>query len=374
MRTISELPRDERRRRTRTLFDQARRATEPRRVQLLSDVVLANLPVARSIARRYVGRGIPAEDLEQVAYVALVRAVHRFQADRSEDFLTFAVPTIRGELKRWFRDHGWMVRPPRPVQELQASIQKVRAEATEELDDATVAARLGCTEAEVREAQAARGCFTPSSLDAPVGDGDSGLVLGDTLASGEDHLDRTELRFMLTEALKTLTPPIFLAIVEEAHKLNLPVGAHNVTLANAKLLMKAGVEGWLHLPVRMGEVPDDELLGIIRDRIARSDRPKMWFNPGAGTGAATREDWNDPLLRDTISPAQIQAQVGEQLARITPQSVERARQNLKTMGANNALKLRAAGMKIVNGSDTGQTRCRDGGRPLCSLEPFPGPS
>jgi imidazolonepropionase-like amidohydrolase len=134
------------------------------------------------------------------------------------------------------------------------------------------------------------------------------------------------------------------------------VAAHNITLANAKLLMKAGVEGWLHLPVRMGEVPDDELIGIIKDRIARNDRPKMWFNPGAGTGAATREDWNDPLLRDTISPAQIQKQVGEQLARITPQSVERARQNLKTMGANNALKLRAAGMKIVNGSDTGQTR------------------
>ena len=156
--------------------------------------------------------------------------------------------------------------------------------------------------------------------------------------------------------LKTLTPPLFLAIVDEAHKLNIPVAAHNITLANAKLLMKAGVEGWLHLPVRMGEVPDDELLGIIKDRIARNDRPKMWFNPGAGTGAASREDWNDPLLRDTISPAQIEAQVGQQLSRITPQSLERARQNVKTMGATNALKLRAAGMKIVNGSDTGQTR------------------
>ena len=156
--------------------------------------------------------------------------------------------------------------------------------------------------------------------------------------------------------LKTLTPPLFLAIVDEAHKVNIPVAAHNVTLANAKLLMRAGVEGWLHLPVRMGEVPDDELIGIIKDRIAKNDRPNIWFNPGAGTGAASREDWNDPLLRETISPAQIQAQVGDQLSRLTPQSVERARQTLKAMGANNALKLRAAGMKIVNGSDTGQTR------------------
>ncbi|PYS24439.1 MAG: hypothetical protein DMG11_24415 [Acidobacteria bacterium] len=155
---------------------------------------------------------------------------------------------------------------------------------------------------------------------------------------------------------KKLTPPLYLAIVDEAHKYNVPVAVHNVTLADAKLLMKAGVEGWLHLPVRNGEVPDDELLSIIRDRIARRDRPNLWFNPGAGSAASSREDWNDPLLRETISPQQIQEHWGEQLAKMTPQSVERARQNLKQMGATNALKLRAAGMKVVLGSDTGQTR------------------
>lgn len=206
MRTISELPRDERRRRTRALFDQARAAEEPERAELLSDIVVANLPVARSIARRYAGRGISAEDLEQVAYVALVRAVHRFQVDQSEDFLTYAVPTIRGEIKRWFRDHGWMVRPPRHLQELQASIQQIRAEAAEDLDDAALAERIGCTETEVREALAARGCFAPSSLDAPVGDGDGGLVLGDTLASPDGHIEATETRFMLEQALRTLSP------------------------------------------------------------------------------------------------------------------------------------------------------------------------
>ena len=82
----------------------------------------------------------------------------------------------------------------------------------------------------------------------------------------------------------------------------------------------------------------------------------MWFNPGAGSAASSREDWDDPLLRETVSPQQIQQQWGDQLARMTPQSVERARQNIKQMGATNALKLRAAGMKIVLGSDTGQTR------------------
>jgi imidazolonepropionase-like amidohydrolase len=155
---------------------------------------------------------------------------------------------------------------------------------------------------------------------------------------------------------KKLTPPMYLAIIEEAHKYNVPVAAHNVTLADAKLLMRAGVEGWLHLPVRNGEVPDEELLGIIKERIVKRDRPNMWFNPGAGTSASSREDWDDPLLRDTISPEQIQAQVGDQLAKMTPDSVDRARKSLREMGASNALKLRAAGMKIVLGSDTGQTR------------------
>jgi len=82
----------------------------------------------------------------------------------------------------------------------------------------------------------------------------------------------------------------------------------------------------------------------------------MWFNPGAGSAATAKEDWNDPLLRETVSAQQIQEHWGEQLARMTPESVARARQNLKQMGATNALKLRAAGMKITLGSDTGQTR------------------
>lgn len=153
-----------------------------------------------------------------------------------------------------------------------------------------------------------------------------------------------------------LTPPMYLAIIEEAHKFNVPVAAHNVTLADAKQLMRAGVEGWLHIPVRGGETPDDELIAIIKDRIAKKNRPNMWFNPGAGSAATSREDWNDPLLRETISAQQIQEHWGDALARMTPDSVARARQNLKQMGASNALKLRDAGMKIVLGSDTGQTR------------------
>jgi imidazolonepropionase-like amidohydrolase len=82
----------------------------------------------------------------------------------------------------------------------------------------------------------------------------------------------------------------------------------------------------------------------------------MWFHPNVGSSTASREDWDDPLIRETISPEQIQLHWGEQLAKLTPESVERARRNLRELGVNNALKLRDAGMKIVLGSDTGQSR------------------
>src|SRR2546425_1104948 len=98
--------------------------------------------------------------------------------------------------------------------------------------------------------------------------------------------------------VQKLTPPLYLAIIEEAHKNNIPVAAHNVTLADAKQLMRAGVEGWLHLPVRNGEVPDDELIAIVKERIAKKDRPNIWFNPGAGSAASSRDVWDDPLLRE----------------------------------------------------------------------------
>ena len=78
---------------------------------------------------------------------------------------------------------------------------------------------------------------------------------------------------------KTLTPDLYRAIADEAHKFNVPVAVHNVTLADAKELMRAGVEGWLHVPVREGEIVDDEIIGIVKDRMSRNDRPVMWMTP-----------------------------------------------------------------------------------------------
>ena len=160
---------------------------------------------------------------------------------------------------------------------------------------------------------------------------------------------------------KTLTPELYRAVAEEAHRYNLPVGVHNVTLANAKELMRAGVEGWLHVPVRGGEAADEELIAIVKDRIAKNDRPKMWMTPSLitqwmNTQGGTRPAWlDDPLLQAAYSPADIEQHWGEPLRKMTARDVAAARQSFDE-DARNAMRLRAAGMTIVNGTDTGQTR------------------
>jgi imidazolonepropionase-like amidohydrolase len=164
---------------------------------------------------------------------------------------------------------------------------------------------------------------------------------------------------------QTLTPPLYRAIIEEAHKYDVPVGVHNVTLADAKELMRAGVEGWLHVPVRGGEAVDDELIAIVKERIAKNERPRIWMTPSlitawmrtswVNTPDGQRPAWlDDPLLQATYSPQQIEAYWGKPPQRqgIINRDVAR---DFELLGRN-AMTLRAAGMRIVTGTDTGQTQ------------------
>ena len=87
-----------------------------------------HLDLAHAEAARYRSRGIPLDDLRQVAALALTKAARGYDVTTGHDFLSYAVPTIRGELRKHFRDHGWMIRPPRRIQELQARINAAEAE------------------------------------------------------------------------------------------------------------------------------------------------------------------------------------------------------------------------------------------------------
>jgi imidazolonepropionase-like amidohydrolase len=180
--------------------------------------------------------------------------------------------------------------------------------------------------------------------------------------------------------IKTLPPPLYRVIADEAHKHNVPVGVHNVTLANAKELLRAGVEGWLHVPVRGGESVDQEIIGIVRDRIARNDHPVMWITPSlhpgwmtaswVNTPAGRHPAWlDDPLLSATYPPQQI-AEAFTEAQKQNPGS--RAAVHEFELEGRNAMALRAAGMRIVMGTDTGQTRHWIGYYNHMALESFVG--
>ncbi|MGH1561690.1 sigma-70 family RNA polymerase sigma factor [Mumia sp. DW29H23] len=174
---------------------------------LRARLVEVNMGVARAVASQYRNRGVDIDDLEQVAYVGLAKAARGFDPERGHDFLTYAVPTIRGEVRRWFRDSCWMVRPARRVQETRAQVTACIEELVQELGDTPtsddIADRLGLPVEEVDEALAADGCYHPSSLDAP---GSSGVgTLADVLGDVDDAFTRAEQKASLAPLVRGLS-------------------------------------------------------------------------------------------------------------------------------------------------------------------------
>jgi RNA polymerase sigma-B factor len=192
---------------THRLLTKARASRDERRERLQTEAALLNMDMARSIASRYWGRGEPAEDLTQVAYVGLMKAIQGFDPQQSNDFASYAVPTIAGEVKRHFRDKSWTVKAPRWIQELQADISAAADGLTQELQrlprPAEMAERLGVSEERVDEALSADGCFTPTSIDGrgPTG---SGYALVERLGAEDRDLDRAEIRVALAPLIKGL--------------------------------------------------------------------------------------------------------------------------------------------------------------------------
>lgn len=183
--------------------------TDPVREGMLRErLVELNMPVAEAIASRYYRRGVAAEDLCQVAYLALVKAARRFDpGHRGIAFLPYAVPTVRGEVRRYFRDLGWMVRPPRGFQERQLAALRARSSLElrlgREPSSEEIAEELGEDPADVREALASQGCFSPDSLDMTVDDRASTTV-ADLLGSEDPAHAAAEARATLAPVVRAL--------------------------------------------------------------------------------------------------------------------------------------------------------------------------
>ncbi len=201
--------RAERSARTAELLDKAGKCTDAaERDDILNEVIVLNRGVAEAVASRYQGRGVARDDLRQVAYEGLVKAVRRFDPETRNDLLTYAVPTIRGELLRHFRDHGWSVRPPRRVQELQWRVNKKIEELEQELGhaptDAEIKAALEISDDDYREAIEAFGCFQPTSLEQPA-TSDSTATLGDFIPEEDSETPASEARVILSPVVRRLS-------------------------------------------------------------------------------------------------------------------------------------------------------------------------
>jgi RNA polymerase sigma-B factor len=164
------------------------------------------LPLARSLARRYAGKGEPLDDLEQVASLGLLKAIDRFDVSRDVRFATFAVPTIAGELKRHFRDRGWMLRVPRDIQELSARVVRSREILTRELGRSPtatdVARALGTGVEQVLEALRAADTYRMMSLDEPLAEGAGAL---EAIGGDDEGYELAEHRVLLRCGLDRLS-------------------------------------------------------------------------------------------------------------------------------------------------------------------------
>lgn len=209
--------RDVRSRLNRTLRNQElaarmRAATCPEELRDLGNQLAeANLPIADALASRYSDRGIASDDLCQVARLALVRASRAFRPDPDQEFLAYAVPCIRGELRRHFRDAGWVVRPPRRVQEAQHRLRLERPGLNEKLGrEATheeLAEALEIDERTVIEALTLHGCFYPESLDRTINpEAGSDSTVGDRLPDVKSDFELCEARLVLEPLLAQLSP------------------------------------------------------------------------------------------------------------------------------------------------------------------------
>ncbi|MGQ4599605.1 SigB/SigF/SigG family RNA polymerase sigma factor [Nocardia sp. R6R-6] len=172
---------------------------DPRRAALRAELIDRCLPLAEHIARKFSGRGESFEDLLQIARVGMLAAVDRFDPAHGATFLSFAVPTIMGEVRRHFRDHAWSVRVPRRLKEIQSTIGPAVETLSQRLGRMPrareIAEELGVDLTEVTQALIARNAYQTSSIDAVAESGDAesaGPSLLDSLGAEDPDFGTVE--------------------------------------------------------------------------------------------------------------------------------------------------------------------------------------
>lgn len=192
------------------LFDQlaSLKSDDPHRNKIRNELVIGYLPLAKHIAQRYSGRGTPHDDLVQVATVGLIKAIDRFQPDHGNDFLSFAVPTVMGEVRRYFRDATWSMRVPRRLKELHLAVEGAATTLAQHLGraptPAEIAEHLNISKEEVYHGIEAGQGFSTSSLDEPAIN--EVPTLGESISENDKAMERVENHEMLRPLITALPP------------------------------------------------------------------------------------------------------------------------------------------------------------------------
>ena len=180
----------------------------PRRAELRDRLVAAHLPLAHHIAHRFGHRSEPRDDLEQVASMGLIHAVDRFEPDRGSDFLSFAVPTITGEVRRYFRDHAWAMRVPRRLKDLHVAIGSAVSVLSQQHGRAPTASELAeylnLPREQVLEGLEAASGYRTSSLDSLLDAEGTGAALEQVVGTADAEFGRVEYRATLAPLLDRL--------------------------------------------------------------------------------------------------------------------------------------------------------------------------
>ncbi|WP_405855685.1 RNA polymerase sigma factor SigF [Streptomyces sp. NBC_00090] len=197
--------------RLRALDTEGVAADSPERTYVRDTLIQLNLPLVRYAAARFRSRNEPMEDIVQVGTIGLIKAIDRFDCERGVEFPTFAMPTVVGEIKRFFRDTSWSVRVPRRLQELRLALTKASDELAQKLDRSPtvpeLAAVLGVSEEDVVDGLAVGNAYTASSLDSPSPEDDGGEgSLADRLGYEDTALEGVEYRESLKPLLAKLPP------------------------------------------------------------------------------------------------------------------------------------------------------------------------
>lgn len=193
--------------RTRRLFRAARAGDADAREEL----IMAYDGLARYLARKFKNRGESDEDLEQVAYLGLIKAIDRFEPERGLEFSTYATPTIMGELRRHFRDKGWSVRVPRRLQELSQKVNRATDDLAVELGHmpsvSEIADHLGVSVDEVLEAMESSSAYSAVSFDtgASIDDEDAPTLM-DHMGDEDKDLTGSDDRLVLEETIAEFSP------------------------------------------------------------------------------------------------------------------------------------------------------------------------